>query len=227
MKIRQLTLFTNKLKEEKEFYTKKIGFNLLKQGKSQFTIRVGWSQLTFVSSSEAHNYHYCFLIPSNKLNEAVAWLEKRTSIIPISSNKKTNKFENWNAESVYFYDASGNIVEFIVRYDLDNTTDQKFNTDQLLCVNEIGLATNDIEKINTTLEANLGTSFYKGDFFRFGAHGNLEGLFLLPNYNEKTTWFPTDIALLPQPFSGVVETIKGKFFINYNSEKLKVEKRLL
>ncbi len=227
MKIRALTLFTNKLEEEKEFYTQKIGFNLLKEAKNQFTIIVGWTELTFVSSKLAYTYHYCFLIPSNKLVEAVAWLEKRTNIIPITSNKKTNKFKDWNAESIYFYDASGNVVECIVRYDLDNDTGQSFGVDQLLCINEIGLATNDIKKTNTQLEKSLGTSFYKGDVERFGAHGNLEGLFLLPNYKVKTTWFPTNTVLKPQSFTGVVETYIGKFLVTYDKEKLKIEKVLL
>ncbi|WP_010182335.1 VOC family protein [Aquimarina agarilytica] len=226
MRIRELSLYTNKLEAEKEFYTKVLGFSVWNATHNQFTLKIGWTALTFVASQQAFCYHYCFLIPSNKLTEAVAWLEKRTSIIPITSNKKTNKFEDWNAESVYFCDASGNIVEFIVRYDLDNATYEIFNKDQILCVNEIGLATNDIKKVNFQLEVNLGTSFYKGDFTRFGTHGHLEGLFLLPNYNEKTTWFPTNAVLKPQSFTGVVESYKGEFLVNYNREKLKIEKRV-
>jgi len=50
---------------------------MIKEGSDFFTLKIGWSELTFQKSDKEHKYHYCFLIPSNKLNQALEWIEKR------------------------------------------------------------------------------------------------------------------------------------------------------
>ncbi|WP_010521895.1 VOC family protein [Aquimarina agarivorans] len=225
MKIKELILQTTNVEAEKDFYSDVLGFPIKQASQTHFTIKVGWTLLTFKYASKAQNYHYCFLIPANKLQEAVVWLETRMDIIKISETKKTVHFKDWNAESVYFYDASGNVVEFIIRHDLNNFTDDNFNINQIICVHEIGMPTTNISAINCQLETTLGTNFWKGDLKRFGVHGDLEGIFLLPNYNFKTTWFPTEVAVLPVTFQAAVKTNKGHFEVQFENEKLKITKR--
>lgn len=220
MKIRKLKLFTNKFELEKTFYTQTLGFDTIESNSDSFTLQIGWSELTFQKTKKEYQYHYCFLIPSNKLEQAMAWMGKRAPIIDIENGRKTQRFESWNADSFYFYDASGNIAEFITRQDLDNGISSDFNISNVLCVNEIGMPTNNVEKANSELLENFGTEFWKGDPKRFGTNGSQEGLFLLPNYNLKDTWFPTQIKIKPEPFQAVIENNGEKYFMEYKNEKI-------
>ncbi len=224
MKIRKLTLLTNKLEEEKLFYSNTLGFELKKEGSDSFTIRVGWSELTFKRSKEKHTYHYCFLIPSNQLHEALEWMEERVEIIAIENEGKIQWFDTWNARSFYFYDASGNLAEFIVRYDLENESNREFGISSLLCVNEIGMATTQVEHLNSQLERQLSTQFWKGDLVRFATNGSQEGLFLIPNYEIKTVWFPSRQPIVPEPFETTIENEGVLYDLNFRNEQLEITK---
>lgn len=215
MKFKELKLYTNKIELEFNFYSKILGFELVDYNTNSFTVKIGWSKLTFKKSEKEHLYHYCFLIPSNKLSEALEWMEKRTEVIEIESGRKTQNFESWNADSFYFYDGSGNIAEFIVRYDLYNEDSNGFNANTVLGINEIGMPTNNIEKINDQLQNEIGTVFWKGDVERFGTNGDQEGIFLLPNHEVKDTWFPTNSKITLEPFEAIIENDEKEYSVEY------------
>ena len=220
MKILQLKLYTDKLEQEKKFYSETLGFKLLEETSNHFTVKTGWTELTFEQSKNSHLYHYCFLIPSNQLNQALEWIKKRVLIIDIENGRKIQNFETWNADSFYFYDASGNIAEFIVRHDLKNECNSDFNISNVLGINEIGLPTLDITKTNRLLQEQLGTKFWKGDLKRFGTNGSQEGLFLLPNYKIKETWFPTAFKIKPEPFQALIQNKGRKYYLDFKSETI-------
>lgn len=221
MKIKELKLFTNQLEAENFFYLKTLGFEVLDENENQFSFKVGWSIFTFTRSTESYKYHYCFLIPSNKLNEAFEWINERVEVLDIENGNKIVNFETWNADSFYFYDGSGNIAEFIVRYDLKNENFNDFNISSILCINEIGLGTNDVEKTNSQLEKELGTKFWKGDLKRFGTNGSQEGLFLIPNYELKEIWFPTEIKIKAEPFVAIIENNNNNYLVEFQNGKIK------
>ncbi len=222
MKIKSLTLFTNKLSNQKDFYTKTLGFELLGNEKDGFTIQVGFTKLKFKRSEEDFKYHYCFLIPSNKLNKSIRWLQDRLKLIYIERDRVIQNFKRWNADSVYFYDGAGNLAEFIVRYDLQNESEGAFDLSQILCVNEIGMPTNDVAKINAALEEKLNSKFWKGDLERFGTNGSQNGLFLLVNNELKKTWFPTEVITQSSPFEAIVEVNENRFDINFVKQEMKI-----
>lgn len=221
MRFKKLKLYTNKLESELEFYSKTLGFEVLKQTANYFSVKVGWSELVFEKTDREYKYHYCFLIPSNKLNEALEWMEKRTEILTIENGRKTQNFDSWNADSFYFYDASGNIAEFIVRYDLNNNDSDEFDISKVLGVNEMGMPTADVKKTNDQLQNELQTEYWKGDIDRFGTNGSQEGIFLLPNYNAKDIWFPTSIKIKPEPFEAVIENKEREYHIEFRNEKIR------
>ena len=165
---------------------------------------------------------YCFLIPSNKLNEGLAWIEERIEVIDVEAGKKTQVFESWNAESFYFFDKSGNLAEFIVRYDLKNESATDFDISQVLGVNEIGLPSKNVTETNRFLEKKLNTRFWKGNLKRFGTNGTQEGLFLIPNYEIKTNWFPTSAKVKPEPFEAIIENEKKEYFVEFKKENIKI-----
>lgn len=224
MKIRELSLFCLDLNAEKAFYNNTLGFPITNESANSFTIKIGWSKLSFIKSSIQHKYHYCFLIPSNKLNEAFNWLEKKTKILEIEANKKIQHFQSWNAYSFYFYDANGNIAEFIVRKDLKNDTKDSFSINDVLCVNEIGIPTTNIQKYNDLLVEKMNSPFWKGNTISFGTNGSQEGLFLLPNYKKRSKWFPTDISIKPSPFNALIENNNFFYKMNFLNESLIIKK---
>ncbi len=226
MRIKTLTLFSNDLDAQKEFYRDLLGFNLSSESLDDFSVDIGWSTLTFKKSAEKHICHYCFLIPSNKMDEAYAWFAGRLNIIE-SEGESMFESSSWNANSFYFYDGDGNVAECIVRYDLQNPSSSDFSISDLLCVNEIGAATSDIQMINNDLESNLGSYFWKGNKERFGTNGDQEGLFLLVNKEIKKVWFPTNSPTQSSPFEAEVETDKGFFEISFSDQKIKCIKKVL
>ena len=54
----------------------------------------------------------------------IAQFESELEIIEIEKGRKTQRFESWNADSFYFRDASNNLAEFIVRYNLKNESNK-------------------------------------------------------------------------------------------------------
>lgn len=227
MKFKNLTLYTDALNLEKEFYIHTLGFPLEEDDEHSFSVGVGWSCLTFIKSLESHRYHYCFLIPSNQLDACIEWMQTRTELIEITPNTYIQEFTDWNASSIYFRDGSGNIVEFIVRYDLNNNsyTKEAFDCNEILGVNEIGMPTQNIRHVNTQLQQKVGTTKWKGNDERFSTHGDQEGIFLLPNYLVKKEWFPTTDIIHPEPFQAIIEHHGNEFQITYQDEKLMIDKK--
>ena len=223
MKIQKLKLYTNQLEVQQKFYNEVLGFEIIESSNEKFKVNIGWSELTFEKTVKKHLYHYCYLIPNNKLSEAFGWLSKRVEIIEIEKGRKIQYFENWNADSFYFYDASGNIAEFIIHYDLENSTTNKFSASEILGISEIGLPSLKLEEINSKIEAEAKTKFWKGDLQRFGTNGSAEGKFLLINYKMKENWFPTATKITPQPFEAIILNNENEQHkIRYNYEELTI-----
>ncbi|WP_040281608.1 VOC family protein [Psychroserpens damuponensis] len=220
MRFKTLKLYTHILEAELHFYSEILGFELIDKSNNTFTVKVGWSMLTFERSEKISQYHYCFLIPANQLHQALKWMSERVDVIELDKGKNIHNFKTWNADSFYFYDASGNIAECIVRYDLNTNNDSNFDSSNVLCINEIGMPTANVDKLNKQLETELHTRFWKGDLKIFGTNGSQEGLFLLPNYEVKDTWFPTSINIKPEPFEAVVDNGTQDFKIVYRDKKL-------
>jgi hypothetical protein len=158
------------------------------------------------------------MIPCYQLEQALTWMEKSVVIVTDADGLKTHHFDSWNADAFYFFDASGNIAEFIVRYDLQNDNQADFDISRVLCANEIGMPSQNIAKLNEHLNQEMKTDLWKGDLDRFGVHGDQEGLFLLPNYKIKEVWFPTRVKIQPEPFEAIMEADGKKYEVEYRNE---------
>lgn len=86
-------------------------------------------------------------------------------------------FPDWNAKSVYFYDAEENILEFIARHNLDEpTNDATFTSNHIKRISEIGIAVSDTEGFAKKVKENTGLfslivyrTFFAFKIFKFGA----------------------------------------------------------
>jgi catechol 2,3-dioxygenase-like lactoylglutathione lyase family enzyme len=192
MNISELELFTDKLKEQKEFYSDILGLEILSKQDNSFTLKTGASKLTFIETGSIENpyYHYAFNIPENRIDDAINWLKEKNIGLIEYENSTLIDFKNWNAHSVYFYDPGGNIVELIARHNLSNSSNDKFSAQSLLNISEAGMPVENVGDFCKTIEENFDEKLWSGNFETFAAVGDEEGLFIIVTTNRN--WFPTD-----------------------------------
>lgn len=218
MLIQKLTLFTNTIAKQKEFYRTVLGLEQLVDTNETISFKTGSSILTFQYKADFNPSHFAFNIPSNAINDALYWLRNRAEIIiNQDSGKPITNILKWKAKSIYFYDANNNILEFIAREAVDLESDMAFNTNTILSISEIGIVTDDIPKLYQRINFIKSIPIFDGDLSRFCALGNYEGLFILVDKNKKT-WYPTNDEALTSDF-----IITGDYnfsFINHEIKEL-------
>ncbi len=141
-----MTLYSHLINELKEFYVDKLGFRLVKNKPSGFEIEVGESRLEFkqAQSTTKPFYHFAFMIPANKFVEAKKWSQQRVSLMEEDEENEIF-FPNSNAQSFYFIDPSGNIVEFICRKLISPSSERLgFSVEDVVKISEINLTTNEV-----------------------------------------------------------------------------------
>ena len=208
MKIKELILFTNKLDLQIDFYATVLELSIVISTPEYTSFQVGNSILTFKYRKEIKPYHFAVNIPSNKEKQALYWLKERVDILGFDNNEIID-FESWNAKAIYFYDLDKNIVEFISRKNLNINSEQKFSSNSLLNISEIGIVSNKIEAIFQKLTSLNSIDIYRGDFEQFCAIGDENGLFIVVN-NEVRKWFPNGDEIHQSDF-----IIKGDFNFEY------------
>ncbi|QUL54345.1 glyoxalase/bleomycin resistance/dioxygenase family protein [Paenibacillus tritici] len=193
--IREVEMLAQSIAELKEFYVDSLGLALITENSTSFSVKVGESSLSFTESGQSAQpfYHFAFNIPENQIGEAVRWITPKAAIIP-DQGKQVVYFKAWNAESIYFHDPAGNLVELIARHHLNNSTDQLFSQASLLCVSEIGLPVPDVD--NALLElSHAGILPWQDYNSSFAAAGDEQGLLIV--VKEGRVWFMSDQEAFP------------------------------
>lgn len=198
MLLQQIKLQTNKLQALHDFYRNMLELPVTPIQDGSITISVGMSQLIFDEVKDSNPYyHFAFNIPSNKLEEAMTWLQSRVELLWLDDYKSyVADFKSWHAQSVYFLDPAGNIGELIARFDIDDIVEENFSSSHFRNVSEIGLVFQDKtfdEQVNKLL------SDYQLNYFakqpplqHFKAIGDDEGLFIV--VPKQRNWFSTKMA---------------------------------
>jgi hypothetical protein len=219
MQIKQLILQTESPDQLTLFYKSVMDLPVQQIGTEEITVSIGSTKLVFQQAGTAGPfYHFAINIPANKIEEARTWLVSRVELLWIEQYKNdVADFTAWHAKSVYFCDPSGNIVELIARFDLDNKTEEPFSSSQFLSVSEAGLVFKEDEFDRGTesllREYQLPYFSKQSPLPHFRAVGDDEGLFIIVPANRN--WFPTDKR------SGIFP-ITIRFENNGNSYELKV-----
>ncbi|WP_029192575.1 VOC family protein [Paenibacillus harenae] len=201
MKIIDLELRTHKLEEMKRFYTGKIGFPLEHQTEDSFTVRVGVTKLTFVreGSDTIPYYHFAMNIPENQITEAKEWLTRQGCTIMnaepmeymhIQADANIAYFKGTDAHALYFEDPSGNLLEFIARHRMQNTSAKPFDVSSILNISEIGFPLrNTVPEAIEILGSQTDVTPYIGDGKSFQMMGDDHGMFILGDL--EIGWYPT------------------------------------
>lgn len=193
MNILEIEIQTDDLKETDFFYSDILGLQLVNKEHNSISFLAGKSTLTFVKSNRLNpKYHFAFNIPNNKLDEAIIWVMPKLTLIETPGPGIIANFEAWNARAIYFYDNNKNIIEFIARFDLENSTDKPFDISSIQSISEIGIVTDTPLKLADKLVRDNNIDFFsKGPKSEnFVAIGDDNGLFIVAETNRK--WYPTD-----------------------------------
>jgi catechol-2,3-dioxygenase len=191
MEFLDIRLETNDLAMIKSFYQGQLNLRIIEEKEGSITFEIGQTSLTFEKSDlENPVYHYAINIPKNQFAEACNWLRERVKTIIYEGSDEVD-FENWNANSIYFYDSVGNIGELIARHDLQNATEIPFSEKSLLNISEIGLPTTNVPKLTNLLKQKLGLKTYVSGGETFNPLGTEKALFIC--VIEDRDWFPTTV----------------------------------
>lgn len=147
--IKCATLYTDKLKAMKRFYGNLLELDMVESTDEMFTVRVGESQLTFKQSAEPAFYHYAINIPGNQFSMMKYWVQDR-----VTFNREEGRdevyFPSFDADSMYFEDPAGNVVELIGRRKRDLFGD--LTKESFLNISEIGMVTPNISEVGEQLQ---------------------------------------------------------------------------
>lgn len=206
MHIEELILKTNSLQRTKLFYHKTLELETLKETAKAISFKAGKTILTFEQTTEGKPfYHIAFNIVNNKFSDSFEWMNNKLDILPVSDDMLIAKYDNWNAQSFYFLDNNGSILEFITRFDLPYYSSEHFSSACITEVSEIGLVTEDVQGFAEEIKTEYGIPYFKKSppHPDFSVMGDDYGLLLL--VSPKRGWLPTHRAAQKFPV-----TVKGE-----------------
>ena len=187
--IKNIRLLTQASFQEMEhFYADLLGLSIVQKNKQEITFQAGLSSVTFIKTEGYEKppfYHFAFNIPQNKIRAAREWQAQRSDLVPTPERLRdpdypidVRHFRHWNAHSVFFYDPAGNVLEYIARHDLENSTKGDFSTKDILNISEIAFVVDDQEAAAKFINKNCGLPVYpKGASF-WWSMGDEHGLLL-------------------------------------------------
>ncbi|RYG26062.1 hypothetical protein EON82_04730 [bacterium] len=210
MRIESLELLTGDLDAQRTFY-ERLGLPVrLDEG---LRVSAGTSELVFRHEPGFQGvYHFAFDVPYDRIGRAEEFLEGLSVQSHADAGGKTRfPSQLWGAESIYFFDAAGNIEEFIGRSEIASTGDFR-----VLNVSEVGIACPDVLATAEALSEKLGIGGYRETSEEFFPLGDAEGLFILAKAGRK--WYPdTGIPAQELPFRARIRTATGLWNVSADS----------
>ncbi|WP_207513752.1 VOC family protein [Longitalea luteola] len=191
--IREIEILAADLQAIKTFYGGILELQALAAPTGYAAFQVGETKLIFRETSDMDPYYHLAIdIPHNKLYDAYHWMQNKAALLPVQHETVFTQFMNWNAQSFYFFDRNGNLLEFICRYDVPNSSTQQFSSRSFQYVSEIGIVTNNVMEQVKELGERYGLQPYEKQpvLENFAAVGDEEGLLIVSM--EGRNWFPTE-----------------------------------
>jgi len=201
MEIQEITLHTRNLQETLFFYNRILSIEILDENLQTVRFAAGKSILTFIERElpERPVYHFAFNIPENKMEEAIQWSKGKFELLPVTEDGVIADFSLWNAHSIYFKDNNGNVLEFIARHDLKNSTAERFSAALIECISEIGVVAENVKALTDHFSAQYGLPIFSKQprLENFAALGDDHGLVIIVGNNR--SWFPTSVPSETHP----------------------------
>ena len=204
MQINELVLKTNSLHRTRLFYHKTLELEIVAETGTAISFRAGKTTLTFEETTEEKPfYHLAFNIINNRFSDSFEWINNKLDILPVEDDMLIAGYNEWNAQSFYFHDNNGSILEFITRFDLPYYSAAPFSPACIAEVSEIGLVVDNVAEYAEHLHQQYSIPYFaKGPRLHdFITMGDDYGLLLI--CQNKRGWVPTHKPAKPFPVRAV------------------------
>lgn len=198
MQIQRLELAAADPHVAARFYSERLGLPV-----DGVEVRFRRTTVAFVPGEGDPRYHFALNVPGGRTADALGWLEERVDVLPFESGERVVHFDWIGADSLYFHDAAGNVVELMVREDIEDDRPGAFSPEHLLEVTEIGIASQDVPATVASLCEALGAGIYWGNGESLTAVGDARGAVLVSPAGRG--WIPTGLPAVPHPTTIVAD----------------------
>jgi catechol 2,3-dioxygenase-like lactoylglutathione lyase family enzyme len=163
------------------------------------SVRLRRSTIAFApaEAGEEPRYHFAINVPGGRADDALEWLRERVDVLPFEDGAVVMRFEWIGSDSLYFHDAGGNVVEFMLRDEIQEPSRGSFGPSLLLEIGEIGIAAEDVVATSDALRQALGAPTYWGGGAGLTAIGDSTGAVLVSPRGRG--WIPTGLPAEPWP----------------------------
>lgn len=194
MQFEEIVLKTASISKTRNFYRRTLELEMVEDAGDRVAFQVGRTRLVFEEAQSGKPfYHFAFNVPVRRFSDAFEWMESKLEILPIDDGSlPIAAYPRWNAQSFYFYDNNGSILECIVRFDLpDEPSGDDFSSADFLEISEIGIPSTDVEARIAAFQA-MGVPLFPPGPRRpeFSPVGDNRGLLLV--VEEGRPWIPTN-----------------------------------
>lgn len=147
--LKKVILYTNEIKQLKRFYRNVLNFPINEMTETQFSVQIGKSVITFIEQKEKANYHFAINIPGNQFTIIKNWISNN---YPLEINEGLDEIYHvqFNADSFYIKDPSGNLIEFIGRRSRDFLG--TFTLEAFYNLSEISIVTTSLIEVGEELQ---------------------------------------------------------------------------
>jgi catechol 2,3-dioxygenase-like lactoylglutathione lyase family enzyme len=205
--IKELELRVEDLNANRVFWNETMGFPLVDQTSGSFTVQIGESRLKFIPKNTTNPpiYHFSISIPQNQVEKALDWLKNDGNKYPDGPTQPITIIKDelsgaeiiskplYNANSVFFADAAGNVIELIARNNIDNAVEGNFSMQQFLKISEVSVVTKQVRQCEEMLDEEFGAKAFPRTTSGYKPVGGAEGVFLLVIPGRP--WIPTESNL--------------------------------
>jgi catechol-2,3-dioxygenase len=209
MHFREVILQTASIHRTKLFYHKTLELPVTNETDDTISFQAGDSVLTFKAvTGQKPFYHIAFNITNNKFSDSFEWMNNKLDILPMENGLPIAVYPEWNAESFYFYDNNGSILEFISRFDLPSYSPAPFSPADIKEISEVGIAAGNVKETAEELNKSYQIPYFSKSkpSEHFTVLGDDHGLFIITSTGRP--WVPTNKPA--QHFPIIVITDEGK-----------------
>ena len=200
MHLREIRLASARLDEQRALYAGALGLPTAGEGDA-LAVGIGDARLV-LEPGEPSPQHFAIRIPSAASAEALEWLGERVELLTGEDGSRAFAFPDWNADSAYFADPDGNIVELIAHHDLPEPYAAPFGPSALLGICEAGMPVDDVAAFLDELEGRTGARPWSGNREAFAAAGTKAGSLIVVRRGR--VWYPTEAAVATRPPLAIV-----------------------
>lgn len=131
------------------FYQNVMELDIVDATDQQFSVIVGETLLIFIKSEQVATYHFAINIPGNQFTIMKHWIKDRLTLNTEGAIDEIY-YSTFDADSMYFEDPAGNIIELIGRRNRDlfgSLTKEAF-----LNISEVGVVTPFVTEVGEQLQ---------------------------------------------------------------------------